>query len=100
MPLQASEASAVAQAGELLASVMAGYAAARPEEEAGAVEVEAAAGREYMHSATRHCYYQRAMLQLMLRQLRFCAAELQGAPPEALRLGHLGQTLRHMGRRL
>lgn len=68
------------QAGELLASVVAGYAAARPEEESAAVAVETAAGLEYMHSATRHCYYQRAMLQLLLRQLRFCAAELQGAP--------------------
>lgn len=59
---------------------MVGYAAVRPEEESAAVAVETAAGLEYMHSATRHCYYQRAMLQLLLRQLRFCAAELQGAP--------------------
>jgi hypothetical protein len=40
---------------------------------------QADTGREYMHAATRHCYYQRAELQLLLRQLRFCAAELNGA---------------------
>ena len=42
---------------------------------------QADTGREYMHAATRHCYYQRAELQLLLRQLRFCSAELNGAAP-------------------
>ena len=37
------------------------------------------AGQEYMHAATRHLYYQRALLQLLLRQLTFCAGELKGA---------------------
>ena len=36
------------------------------------------AGQEYMHAATRHLYYQRALLQLLLRQLTFCVSELQG----------------------
>lgn len=36
------------------------------------------AGQEYMHAATRHLYYQRALLQLLLRQLTFCVGELQG----------------------
>lgn len=31
-----------------------------------------------MHAATRHLYYQRALLQLLLRQLTFCVTELQG----------------------
>ena len=34
------------------------------------------ASQEYMHAATRHLYYQRALLQLLLRQLTFCASEL------------------------
>ena len=74
------------QTGELLQNVVAGYAASRPQEEKEAAAVEAAAGREYMHAATRHCYYVRATLQLLLRQLRFCAAELQGAQPPNFRL--------------
>ena len=61
----------------------AGYAAARPGEEAAAASVDTGAGEEYMHAATRHCYYQRATLQLLMRQLRFCAAELQGARQHA-----------------
>ena len=36
------------------------------------------ASQEYMHAATRHLYYQRALLQLLLRQLTFCVSELQG----------------------
>lgn len=36
------------------------------------------ARRDYMHAATRHLYYQRALLQLLLRQLNFCVSELQG----------------------
>ena len=31
-----------------------------------------------MHAATRHLYYQRALLQLLLRQLTFCVTELKG----------------------
>lgn len=38
------------------------------------------ASQEYMHAATRHLYYQRALLQLLLRQLTFCVSELQGVP--------------------
>lgn len=34
--------------------------------------------QEYLHAATRHLYYQRALLQLVLRQLNFCVSELQG----------------------
>ena len=70
---------AVQQAGELLQSVVEGYAAARPAELAEAAAVEAAACREYMHAASRHLYYMRATLQLLLRQLRFCGAEMHGA---------------------
>ncbi|KAL3152273.1 hypothetical protein ABBQ32_001347 [Trebouxia sp. C0010 RCD-2024] len=36
------------------------------------------AAQEFMHAATRHLYYQRALLQLLLRQLTFCVTELQG----------------------
>jgi len=68
----------VEAAAELLGEAAAGWAAGRPKELAAARAVEADTGREYMHAATRHCYYQRAELQLLLRQLRFCAAELGG----------------------
>ena len=36
------------------------------------------AAQEFMHAATRHLYYQRALLQLLLRQLTFCVTELKG----------------------
>ena len=39
---------------------------------------EQQARQDYMHAATRHLYYQRALLQLLLRQLTFCVSELQG----------------------
>lgn len=35
------------------------------------------AAQEFMHAATRHLYYQRALLQLLLRQLTFCVTELK-----------------------
>jgi hypothetical protein len=42
------------------------------------------AAEEHSHAATRHLYFQRAQLQLLLRQLIFCASELSGGqPPEA-----------------
>ena len=44
----------------------------------------------YMHAATRHCYYQRATLQLLLRQLRFCAAELAGIRQKQLQIADIG----------
>lgn len=34
--------------------------------------------QEFIYSACRHLYFQRAELQLLLRKLLFCAAELQG----------------------
>ena len=43
-----------------------------------------------MHAATRHCYYQRATLQLLLRQLRFCAAELAGIRQKQLQIADIG----------
>ena len=46
--------------------------------------------RRYMHAATRHCYYQRATLQLLLRQLRFCAAELAGIRQKQLQIADIG----------
>ena len=36
------------------------------------------AQQEYLHAVTRHLYYQRALLQLLLRQLNFCTSEMQG----------------------
>ena len=44
--------------------------------EAGLAMVSAA--EEYAHAATRHFYFSRAQLQLLLRQLNFCASELSG----------------------
>jgi hypothetical protein len=35
------------------------------------------AAQEFIHSACRHLYFQRAEAQLLLRKLLFCAAELQ-----------------------
>ena len=37
--------------------------------------------QEYSHAAARHLYFRRAQLQLLLRQLNFCASELSGACP-------------------
>lgn len=37
------------------------------------------AAQEFIHSACRHLYFQRAEAQLLLRKLLFCAAELQSA---------------------
>lgn len=39
------------------------------------------AAQDFTHAATRHLYFQRAQLQLLLRQLTFCAAELTGEQP-------------------
>lgn len=71
-------------AAELLGAAAAGWVACRPSEMTSARGVEVDTGREYMHAATRHCYYQRAELQLLLRQLHFCGAELHGVPSAAL----------------
>jgi len=73
---QVAEEGAVEAAAELLSAVDSGWAEARPALLKAARAVEKDTGREYMHAATRHCYYQRAELQLLLRQLRFCGAEL------------------------
>ena len=54
--------------------------------------------REYSHAAARHLYFRRAQLQLLLRQLNFCASELSGAwpPPPALpRISLLPSTATH-----
>ena len=48
------------------------------EEEKAAAEAVVAAAQEYSHAATRHLYFQRAQLQLSLRQLHFCSTELTG----------------------
>ncbi|KAL0050998.1 hypothetical protein WJX82_000304 [Trebouxia sp. C0006] len=48
------------------------------------------AGQEYMHAATRHLYYQRALLQLLLRQLTFCVGELQGLVEKESSLERMG----------
>lgn len=76
--VQVAEEGAVEAAAELLSAVDSGWAEARPALLKAARAVEKDTGREYMHAATRHCYYQRAELQLLLRQLRFCGAELHG----------------------
>ena len=55
-------------------------AAAAPDlaaaEHAGAAALAGEAAQEYVHSACRHLYFQRAEAQLLLRKLLFCAAEL------------------------
>lgn len=76
-----AEEGAVEAAAEMVEAVGLGWQAARPATLSEARAVEKDTGREYMHAATRHCYYQRAELQLLLRQLRFCGAELNGGGP-------------------
>ena len=58
--------------GELAAAAPDLAASARASAAATACE----AAQEFVHSACRHLYFQRAELQLLLRKLLFCAAEL------------------------
>ncbi len=63
-----------AQALLLALSSQAPQVAAKQAQAAQASAEEAA--QEFVHSACRHLYFQRAELQLLLRRLVFCAAEL------------------------
>lgn len=56
--------------------------AAKAVEAARASTVETV--QEFIFSACRHLYFQRAELQLLLHKLAFCAAELQGNVPRKL----------------
>ena len=69
--------SAMLQEGRALLSVLSSQApqvAAKQAQAAKACAEEAA--QEFVFSACRHLYFQRAELQLLLRRLLFCAAEL------------------------
>ncbi len=70
------------QEGRALLGVLSGEAPgmlAAAVRSARATAIEAA--QEFIHSACRHLYFQRAEAQLLLRKLLFCAAELQSESP-------------------
>ena len=71
-----AEGAALAECQTLVQEARRGFEAHHAEAIGKAHGVVCEAGQEFMHAATRHCYYQRAELQLLLRQLKFCAAEL------------------------
>ncbi len=73
-----AENAALAEAQTLIQEAAKGWSATACAAEAASQAALAQAGQEYMHAATRHLYYQRALLQLLLRQLTFCVSELQG----------------------
>ncbi|KAK9909945.1 hypothetical protein WJX75_009855 [Coccomyxa subellipsoidea] len=50
------------------------------------------AAQEFIHSACRHLYFQRAEAQLLLRKLLFCAAELQSLCTKEERAAKMGMT--------
>ena len=68
---------ALAECQTLLQEAAQGWEATAAAAEAASAAAVRQAGQEYMHAATRHLYYQRALLQLLLRQLTFCVSELQ-----------------------
>ena len=73
-----AEGAALAECQSLMQEAMRGQDRHQKALAASAAAVVREAGCEFMHAATRHCYYQRGELQLLLRQLRFCAGELRG----------------------
>ena len=73
-----AENAALAECQTLIQEAAKGWTATAGAAEAASEAALAQAGQEYMHAATRHLYYQRALLQLLLRQLTFCVNELQG----------------------
>lgn len=73
-----AEGAALAECQSLMQEAMRGQDRHQKALTASAAAVVHEAGCEFMHAATRHCYYQRGELQLLLRQLRFCAGELRG----------------------
>jgi hypothetical protein len=73
-----AENAALAECQTLMQEAASGWQATTRAAKAAAQAALMQAGQEYMHAATRHLYYQRALLQLLLRQLTFCVGELQG----------------------
>ncbi len=66
------------QEGRVLLGVLSGEAPAMLDAAVRCARAAAAeAAQEFIHSACRHLYFQRAEAQLLLRKLLFCAAELQ-----------------------
>lgn len=75
---QRAEAAALAGCGRVVGVAQAGRSDAALHDKRVAEQSLLACRTEFLHAATRHCYFQRAEMQLLLRQLRFCAAELAG----------------------
>ncbi len=73
-----AENAALAECQTLMQEAASGWQATTRAAKAASQAALMQAGQEYMHAATRHLYYQRALLQLLLRQLTFCVGELQG----------------------
>ncbi|KAK9817196.1 hypothetical protein WJX72_010907 [[Myrmecia] bisecta] len=85
-----AEAAAAVATREVVSRAQSGHSSKREADAASARAVVGEASKEYMHAATRHLYFQRAEIQLLLRQLRFCASELQAVAEKQSRLEHMG----------
>ena len=74
-----AESRALQEGRALLAELSAEAPNVAAEARAAAAATAAEAAQEFIHSACRHLYFQRAEAQLLLRKLLFCAAELHSA---------------------
>ena len=73
-----AEHAALAECQSLIQEAASGWQATAEAADSSTHTASQQAAQEFMHAATRHLYYQRALLQLLLRQLTFCVTELQG----------------------
>ncbi|BDA42462.1 hypothetical protein COCOBI_03-3520 [Coccomyxa sp. Obi] len=81
------------QEGRVLLGVLSGEAPAMLDAAVCSARATAAeAAQEFIHSACRHLYFQRAEAQLLLRKLLFCAAELQSLCTKEERASKMGMT--------
>ncbi|CAL8467867.1 g7405 [Coccomyxa elongata] len=81
------------QEGRVLLGVLSGEAPAMVDAAVRCARAAAAeTAQEFIHSACRHLYFQRAEAQLLLRKLLFCAAELQSLCTKEERAAKMGMT--------
>ncbi|KAK9826530.1 hypothetical protein WJX74_000568 [Apatococcus lobatus] len=89
---QRAEAAALAGCGRVVGVAQAGRSDAALHDKRVAEQSLLACRTEFLHAATRHCYFQRAEMQLLLRQLRFCAAELADAVAKQDQAAEIGMS--------
>lgn len=73
-----AENAALAECQSLIQEAASGWQAASKAADQSRQAASQQAAQDFMHAAARHLYYQRALLQLLLRQLTFCVTELKG----------------------